>query len=102
MLFWREPHCRAGSFFRTSFFVIAFAYRRAALIRAALSPATSRISKGRSARHRAALIYLTCFSGGCKSLSLELGSVVVVKGWTEFIEADYETRSDCHRVACDG
>jgi hypothetical protein len=24
----------------------------------------------------------------------------VVKGWTEFVEADYETRSDCHRVAC--
>jgi len=39
-------------------------------------------------------------SGGCKSPALEFASVVV-KGWTEFVEADYETRSDCHRVACD-
>jgi len=41
-------------------------------------------------------------SGGCKPPSLKFASVVVVKGWTEFVEAHYETRSDCHRVACDG
>jgi hypothetical protein len=41
-------------------------------------------------------------SGGCKPPSLEFVSVVAVNGSTEFVEADYETRSDCHRVACDG
>jgi len=67
--------------------------------RALLMPVRSSVARGRRPVSRAGDENR---SGGCKPPSLEFVSVVAVNGSTEFVEADYETRSDCHRVACDG